>query len=61
MNVIAWLAFANIVVSGVLIWSLFELRQMLIGLENCNIESYERFREITTDLLKLKEIKKEKK
>lgn len=56
MNIIAWFAFANMILSMLLVWAVYEMRNNLIALEEQNIDNYRRMREIITELLKLKEI-----
>ncbi|MGD0331182.1 MAG: hypothetical protein ABSB40_12205 [Nitrososphaeria archaeon] len=58
MNVIAWLALANIIMTGLLMSIAYMLRQDIIAFDEQNINQYKRMKEIITDLLKLKEIKK---
>jgi hypothetical protein len=58
MNVIEWLALANIIMTGLLMSIAYMLRQDIIAFDEQNINQYKRMKEIITDLLKLKEIKK---
>jgi hypothetical protein len=58
MNIIAWLAFANIVTSGLLLTVCYRLRKDINALDEQNVKQYRHMQEIIVGLLKLKEIQK---
>jgi biopolymer transport protein ExbB/TolQ len=58
VNIIIYLAMANVVTTALLLWVCYEMNLMLNEFKYFNETTADRLREIVTDCLKLKEILK---